>query len=169
MSMIIVIWSFFEDQFLKMLWLDNLVKKGLISLGIDADSRMGGSIQFFIYDTVKIIVLLSILIFVISYIQSFFPPERTKKILGNFMFFANTFTASLSALSVSSFLSSLSTEGAIRRLYASAAVSSSTGRLMLCSSVTTADRIRCCTASISTLSFIFSFFSFSPRLTASTR
>lgn len=84
MSIIIVIWSFFEDQFLKMLWLDNLVKKGLISLGIDADSRMGGSIQFFIYDTVKIIVLLSILIFVISYIQSFFPPERTKKILGNF-------------------------------------------------------------------------------------
>lgn len=84
MSIIIAIWSFFEDQFLKMLWLDNLVKKGLTALGIDADSRIGGSIHFFIYDTVKIIVLLSILIFVISYIQSFFPPERTKKILGNF-------------------------------------------------------------------------------------
>lgn len=84
MSIIIAIWSFFEDQFLKMLWLDNLVKKGLTALGIDADSRIGGSIQFFIYDTIKIIVLLSILIFVISYIQSFFPPERTKKILGNF-------------------------------------------------------------------------------------
>lgn len=84
MSIIIAIWSFFEDQFLKMLWLDNLVKKGLTALGIDAESRMGGSIHFFIYDTVKIIVLLSILIFVISYIQSFFPPERTKKILGNF-------------------------------------------------------------------------------------
>ena len=84
MSIIIAIWSFFEDQFLKMLWLDNLVKKGLTALGIDTDSRIGGSIQFFIYDTVKIIVLLSILIFVISYIQSFFPPERTKKILGNF-------------------------------------------------------------------------------------
>lgn len=67
-----------------MLWLDNLVKKGLTALGIDAESRIGGSIHFFIYDTVKIIVLLSILIFVISYIQSFFPPERTKKILGNF-------------------------------------------------------------------------------------
>ncbi|MDU1912605.1 permease [Fusobacterium sp.] len=84
MSIIIAIWSFFEDQFLKMLWLDNLVKKGLTALGIDANSRIGGSIQFFIYDTIKIIVLLSILIFVISYIQSFFPPERTKKILGNF-------------------------------------------------------------------------------------
>lgn len=84
MSIIIAIWSFFEDQFLKMLWLDNLVKKGLTALGIDAESRIGGSIHFFIYDTVKIIVLLSILIFVISYIQSFFPPERTKKILGNF-------------------------------------------------------------------------------------
>lgn len=84
MSIIIAIWSFFEDQFLKMLWLDNLVKKGLIALGIDADSRIGGSIQFFIYDTIKIIVLLSILIFVISYIQSFFPPERTKRILGSF-------------------------------------------------------------------------------------
>ncbi len=84
MSIIIAIWSFFEDQFLKMLWLDNLVKKGLTALGIDADSRIGGSIQFFIYDTIKIIVLLSILIFVISYIQSFFPPERTKRILGSF-------------------------------------------------------------------------------------
>ena len=84
MSIIIGIWSFFEDQFLKMLWLDNLVKNGLTVLGIDAHSRIGGSIQFFIYDTIKIIVLLSILIFVISYIQSFFPPERTKKILGNF-------------------------------------------------------------------------------------
>lgn len=84
MPIIIAIWSFFEDQLLKMLWLDNLVKKGLTPLGIDANSRIGGSIQFFIYDTIKIIVLLSILIFVISYIQSFFPPERTKKILGNF-------------------------------------------------------------------------------------
>ena len=84
MSIIIAIWSFFEDQFLKMLWLDNLVKKGLTALGIDAESRIGGSIHFFIYDTVKIIVLLSLHIFVISYIQSFFPPERTKKILGNF-------------------------------------------------------------------------------------
>lgn len=84
MPIIIAIWSFFEDQLLKMLWLDNLVKKGLTPLGIDANSRIGGSIQFFIYDTIKIIILLSILIFVISYIQSFFPPERTKKILGNF-------------------------------------------------------------------------------------
>ena len=84
MSIIVSLWDFFENQFLKMLWLDNLVKKGLTALGIDANSRIGGSIQFFIYDTIKIIVLLSILIFVISYIQSFFPPERTKKILGNF-------------------------------------------------------------------------------------
>lgn len=84
MTIIISIWSFFEDQLLKMIWLDNLVKKGLITLGLDADSKMVGSIQFFIYDTLKIMVLLSILIFLISYIQSFFPPERTKKILGNF-------------------------------------------------------------------------------------
>lgn len=84
MSIIISLWDFFENQFLKMLWLNNLVKKGLVNIGINADSRVGGSIQFFIYDTIKIIVLLSILIFVISYIQSFFPPERTKKILGNF-------------------------------------------------------------------------------------
>lgn len=84
MSIIVSLWDFFENQFLKMLWLDNLVKKGLVNIGINADSKVGGSIQFFIYDTIKIIVLLSILIFVISYIQSFFPPERTKKILGNF-------------------------------------------------------------------------------------
>ncbi len=83
MSIIVAIWSFFENQFLKMLWLNNLIRKGLIALGIDADGRVGGSIQFFIYDTIKIVILLSVLIFVISYIQSFFPPERTKKILGN--------------------------------------------------------------------------------------
>lgn len=84
MSIIINSWSFFQNQILKMLWLDKIVKNGLTLLGIDTDNRVGGSIQFFIYDTIKIIILLSFLIFVISYIQSFFPPERTKKILGNF-------------------------------------------------------------------------------------
>jgi hypothetical protein len=65
-----------------MKWLNNMIGEGLSALGIDISTRLGGSIQFFLYDTIKILVLLSVLIFVISYIQSFFPPERTKRILG---------------------------------------------------------------------------------------
>lgn len=78
------IWYFFQDQILGMKWLNLLIGNGLSAVGIDTTSRIGGSIQFFIYDTIKILVLLSVLIFIISYIQSYFPPERTKKILGRF-------------------------------------------------------------------------------------
>jgi uncharacterized protein len=78
------IWDFFQNQVLGMKWLNKLIGDGLSSLGLDIGLRLGGSIQFFIYDTIKILILLSVLIFGISYIQSFFPPERTKKILGRF-------------------------------------------------------------------------------------
>lgn len=78
------IWQFIQNQFLGMKWLNEVIGSGLSSLGIDTASRRGGSIQFFIYDVIKIMVLLGFLIFVISYIQSYFPPERTKRILGRF-------------------------------------------------------------------------------------
>lgn len=77
-------WLFFQNQILAMKWLNELIGNGLSAIGVDLESRIGGSLQFFLYDTVKIFILLSLLIFMISYIQSFFPPERTKKILGNF-------------------------------------------------------------------------------------
>ena len=79
----IFVWM--NDQLLKMNWLSNLVKlfvENIFKLNID--DRFGGSLHFFIYDTVKIFILLSVLIFTISYIQSYFPPERTKEILGRF-------------------------------------------------------------------------------------
>ncbi|MDL2319471.1 permease [Eubacteriales bacterium OttesenSCG-928-A19] len=75
---------FFQDQILGMKWLNNLVGSLLSALGIDINGWLRASIQFFIYDTIKIMVLLGVLIFIISYIQSYFPPERTKKILGRF-------------------------------------------------------------------------------------
>ena len=78
------VWDFIQNQILGMKWLNALIGDGLSAIGIDISSRMGGSIQFFLYDTIKILVLLSVLIFIISYIQSYFPPERTKKILGRF-------------------------------------------------------------------------------------
>ena len=67
-----------------MAWLNRLIKTILNSFGLDTNGKIGGSIQFFIYDMIKIMVLLGVLIFIISYIQSYFPPERTKKILGRF-------------------------------------------------------------------------------------
>lgn len=79
-----IIWDFFQNQILSMKWLNTLIGEGLTTCGLDLNSRLGGSLQFFIYDVVKIFVLLSVLIFIISYIQSFFPPERTKKILSHF-------------------------------------------------------------------------------------
>ncbi len=79
-----IIWDFFQNQILGMKWLNTLIGEGLAACGLDLNSRLGGSLQFFIYDVVKIFILLSILIFIISYIQSFFPPERTKKILSHF-------------------------------------------------------------------------------------
>lgn len=78
------IWFFFQNQILGMKWLNDLIGNGLSALGLDITSRLGGSVQFFIYDVVKITVLLCTLIFIISYIQSYFPPERSKKILGRF-------------------------------------------------------------------------------------
>ena len=79
-----VIWQFFQDQILGMKWLNEVIGKGLSALGLDIGGRVGASVQFFIYDTIKIMVLLGVLILIISYIQSYFPPERTKKILGRF-------------------------------------------------------------------------------------
>lgn len=73
---------FIQDQLLGMKWLNDLIRNVLIRLGIEVNSRLGGSLQFFIYDVIKITILLCFLIFIISYIQSFFPPERSKKILG---------------------------------------------------------------------------------------
>lgn len=77
-------WNFIQDEIFGMKWLNRLIGYLLSVCGIDTESKMGGSLQFFIYDIIKIMVLLGVLIFVISYIQSFFPPERTKKILGRF-------------------------------------------------------------------------------------
>lgn len=77
-------WVFFQNEILGMAWLNRLIGSLLSRLGLDITGRMGGSIQFFLYDVIKIMVLLGFLIFIISYIQSYFPPERTKKILGRF-------------------------------------------------------------------------------------
>lgn len=78
------VWDFIQNEILGMKWLNRLIETILTACGLDTQSRIGGSVQFFIYDTVKIMVLLGVLIFIISYIQSYFPPERTKKILGRF-------------------------------------------------------------------------------------
>ena len=77
-------WNFFQQEILGMAWLNRLIGTILNSLDFDTSEKIGGSIQFFIYDMIKIMVLLGFLIFIISYIQSYFPPERTKKILGRF-------------------------------------------------------------------------------------
>ena len=77
-------WDFLQNEVLGMGWLSRLISTILNSCGLDTASRVSGSIQFFIYDTIKIMVLLGILILIISYIQSYFPPERAKKILGRF-------------------------------------------------------------------------------------
>lgn len=78
------IWYFIQNQILGMNWLNDLVAFLLTNMGVDASTRVGGSLQFFIYDVLKITLLLCLLIFIISYIQSYFPPERSKKILGRF-------------------------------------------------------------------------------------
>ncbi len=84
MSTIKVIWDFFLNQILGMKWLNELIGNGLSASGLDISNRWIGSIQFFVYDVIKITILLCFLIFVISYIQSYFLPERSKKILGRF-------------------------------------------------------------------------------------
>lgn len=84
MSIISSLFGLLNDQILKMKWLSELVRLLIENLfGLSIKEKLGGSIHFFIYDTIKIFILLSLLIFIISYIQSYFPPERTKKILGN--------------------------------------------------------------------------------------
>ena len=84
MEVLQTIWLFIQDQILGMKWLNVLVGNLISAIGLDPTSRWGGSIQFFIYDVVKITILLCTLIFIISYIQSYFPPERSKRILGRF-------------------------------------------------------------------------------------
>ena len=74
------VWQFIQDQVLGMAWLNDLIGRGLSVLGLDAGDRIGGSIQFFLYDVLKITILLCLLIFAISYIQSYFPPERSRRI-----------------------------------------------------------------------------------------
>lgn len=81
----LIIFEWFNSQVLKMEWLYNLIRMMVENVfGLRINERLGGSIHFFIYDVIKIFILLSVLIFTISYIQSYFPPERTKKILGRF-------------------------------------------------------------------------------------
>lgn len=84
METIKIAWDFFQNEILGMQWLNRLIGTVLNACGLDTASRIGGSVQFFIYDTIKIMVLLGVLILIISYIQSYFSPERTKKILGRF-------------------------------------------------------------------------------------
>lgn len=79
-----MMWLFIQNQILGMQWLNGLIADGLMQVGVDVESRLGGSLQFFLYDVIKITLLLCILIFAISYIQSFFPPERSRKIMGRF-------------------------------------------------------------------------------------
>ena len=77
-------WGFFQDEILGMKWLSRLIGSLLNACGLDTSGKIGGTVQFFLYDMIKIMVLLGVLILIISYIQSYFPPERTKKILGRF-------------------------------------------------------------------------------------
>ncbi len=95
MQVLKAIWDFFQGQILGMKWLNSIIGSGLYALGFDINNRWIGSIQFFLYDVIKIIVLLCILIFFISYIQSYFPPERSKKILGRFHGIGANFVAAL--------------------------------------------------------------------------
>ena len=84
MQVIKSVWDFIQMQILGMKWLNDLIGSGLTALGLDTSNRWIGSIQFFVYDVIKITLLLCFLIYFISYIQSYFPPERSKKILGRF-------------------------------------------------------------------------------------
>ena len=84
MNVISQIFSWINNEILKMTWLSKIIQRLVENVfGLSIKERLGGSIHFFIYDTIKIFILLSVLIFLISYIQSYFPPERTKKLLGN--------------------------------------------------------------------------------------
>ncbi|MBN2504469.1 MAG: permease [Bacilli bacterium] len=68
-------------------------------IGLNPDSLLYDAATFFLYDVVKIFILLSVLIFFASYLQSFFSPERTQKILGKFKgIWANTIGALLGTI-----------------------------------------------------------------------
>lgn len=84
MEVILKIWEFIQNQILGMQWLNLLVGNTLEKLGLDRDTHLFGGVQFFFYDVIKITILLCSLIFFISYIQSYFPPEKSKKIIGRF-------------------------------------------------------------------------------------
>ena len=90
-----MVWNFIQNQLLGMKWLSILINNLLQSAGLDTSSRIGGSVSFFIYDVIKITALLCVLIFIISYIQSFFPPERSKKIMSRFNGILANFMAAL--------------------------------------------------------------------------
>lgn len=94
--MLKIVGLFVQNQILSMKWLNSLIQTSLKSLNIDVTSRLGGSLQFFLYDVIKITILLCLLIFIISYIQSYFPPERSRAIIGKFNgIFANMIGALL--------------------------------------------------------------------------
>lgn len=96
MEMLETLWNFLQNEILGMGWLNRLIGNLLTNLGLDVETPIGGSIHFFFYDMIKIMILLGVLIFIISYIQSYFPPERTRKILGRFHgIWANTIAALL--------------------------------------------------------------------------
>lgn len=84
MEILQTVWNFFQNEIIGMRWLNAFIGNLLNAIGVDTADKVGGSIQFFLYDIIKIMVLLGVLILIISYIQSFFPPERTKKIIGRF-------------------------------------------------------------------------------------
>ena len=103
-----MIWEFIQNQILGMKWLKDLIGSLLSVVGIDIMGRVGGSVHFFIYDVIKIVVLLCCLIFIINYIQSFFPAQRTKKILGRFHGIgANVISALLGTVTPFCFCSSI--------------------------------------------------------------
>ena len=78
------LWDVIQTQILGMKWLSDGIGRGLTALGIDPGGRAGGSLHFFLYDVIKITILLCVLIFLVSYLQSYFPPERSRRILGCF-------------------------------------------------------------------------------------
>lgn len=93
------VWDFFQKQILGMKWLSDLVEKILTLFGLEINTKIGGILHFWIYDVIKIFILLSFLIFFISLIESFFPPEKCKRILGKFNgILANTIAALLGTL-----------------------------------------------------------------------
>ena len=103
-----------QEQVLGMEWLNVLIGRGVSALGLDPASRWGGSIQFFLYDTIKITLLLCLLIFMISYIQSYFPPERSRRLLGRFHGLGANMASALLG-TVTPFCSCSSIPGAVSR------------------------------------------------------